>query len=54
LDSKTGEEIMGLIDELHDRGNTIILVTHENFLADRAARVVRLHDGNVVSDDRNA
>jgi len=53
LDSKTGEEIMGLIDELHDRGNTIILVTHENFLADRAARVVRLHDGNVVSDERN-
>jgi len=54
LDSKTGEEIMGLIDELHDRGNTIILVTHENFLADRAARVVRLHDGNVVSDERTA
>jgi len=54
LDSKTGEEIMGLIDELHDRGNTIILVTHENFLADRAARVVKLHDGNVVSDERNS
>jgi putative ABC transport system ATP-binding protein len=53
LDSKTGEEIMALIDELHDRGNTIILVTHENFLAARAARVVRLHDGNVVSDERN-
>jgi putative ABC transport system ATP-binding protein len=54
LDSKTGEEIMGLIDELHTRGNTIILVTHEDFLAARAARVVRLHDGNIVADERNA
>jgi putative ABC transport system ATP-binding protein len=50
LDSKTGEEIMGLIAELHARGNTIILVTHEPTLAIQAARVVRLHDGAVVSD----
>jgi len=54
LDSKTGEESMGLIDELHTRGNTIILVPHEDFLAARAARVVRLHDGNIVADERNA
>jgi putative ABC transport system ATP-binding protein len=53
LDSKTGEEIMALVDELHARGNTIILVTHEEFLAARAARVVRLHDGNILSDERN-
>jgi len=53
LDSKTGEEIMGLVDDLHARGNTIILVTHEEFLAARAARVVRLHDGNILSDKRN-
>ncbi len=54
LDSKTGEEIMGLIDELHGKGNTIILVTHEEELAERASRVLRLRDGKVVSDVRNA
>jgi putative ABC transport system ATP-binding protein len=53
LDSKTGEEIMALIAELHSRGNTIILVTHEEELAARAARVVRLLDGAVVSDALN-
>ena len=52
LDSKTGEEIMGLIAELHQRGNTIILVTHEEELANRAARVVRLLDGKIVSETR--
>jgi putative ABC transport system ATP-binding protein len=54
LDSKTGEEIMGLMDQLHAQGRTIILVTHEEELALRAARVVRLRDGRVVSDVRNA
>lgn len=55
LDSKTGEEIMGLIEDLHRRGNTIILVTHEEELANHAARVVRLLDGKIVSDtSRNA
>ena len=53
LDSKTGAEIMGLIDELHARGNTILLVTHEEELARRAARVVRVRDGRVVTDTRN-
>jgi putative ABC transport system ATP-binding protein len=53
LDSKTGEEIMGLIAQLHSRGNTILLVTHEESLARKAARVVRLRDGGVVSDTRN-
>jgi len=53
LDSKTGEEIMGLIDDLHSRGNTILLVTHEEELARRAARVVRLRDGQILSDTRN-
>jgi putative ABC transport system ATP-binding protein len=53
LDSKTGVEIMALIAELHSRGNTIILVTHEEELAARAARVVRLLDGAVVSDAAN-
>jgi putative ABC transport system ATP-binding protein len=54
LDSKTGDEIMALIDKLHADGNTIILVTHEEELALRAARVVRLRDGLIVSDVRNA
>jgi putative ABC transport system ATP-binding protein len=54
LDSKTGEEIMGLMDELHAQGRTIILVTHEEELAVRAARVVRLRDGRIVSDVPNA
>jgi putative ABC transport system ATP-binding protein len=53
LDSKTGDEIMVLIDRLHADGNTIILVTHEEELALRAARVVRLRDGRIVSDVRN-
>jgi putative ABC transport system ATP-binding protein len=53
LDSKTGEEILALMDELHRGGNTIILVTHEDELAQHAARVVRLRDGKIVSDVRN-
>jgi putative ABC transport system ATP-binding protein len=52
LDSKTGEEIMSLFSRLHADGNTIILVTHEEELAARAARVVRLRDGRVLSDDK--
>jgi putative ABC transport system ATP-binding protein len=53
LDSRTGEEILGLVDTIHARGNTILLVTHEESLASRAARVVRLRDGKIVSDTRN-
>ena len=53
LDSTTGEEIMGLIDQLHGSGNTIILVTHEEDLAHQAARVIKLRDGKIVSDVRN-
>jgi len=53
LDSKTGDEIMNLMDQLHAQGRTIILVTHEEDLALRAARVVRLRDGRVLSDVRN-
>ena len=49
LDSKTSIDIMNLIDEIHDRGNTIILVTHEEGIALRARRIIRLIDGNVES-----
>jgi len=50
LDSKTGEEIMGLFEDLHREGNTIILVTHEADIAAHAHRVVRIHDGQIESD----
>ena len=50
LDSKTGEEIMALFEEIHRQGNTIILVTHEEDIAKHARRVVRLRDGLVERD----
>ncbi|MDY0343500.1 MAG: ABC transporter ATP-binding protein [Lentimicrobium sp.] len=53
LDSKTSIEIMGLIEEIHKAGNTIILVTHEEDIARHAHRIVRLSDGLVASDEIN-
>ena len=50
LDSNTGDEIMRLFDELHAAGNTIIIVTHEKHIADHATRIVRLSDGDIISD----
>ena len=50
LDSKTGEQILQLIDELHQRGLTIIMVTHDEAVAERCQRVVRLRDGLLESD----
>jgi len=50
LDSKTGEEIMALFDALHQTGNTIILVTHEDDIARHAKRCVRLRDGKIETD----
>jgi putative ABC transport system ATP-binding protein len=52
LDSKTGEEIMALLEDLYHRGNTIILVTHERDIAGHARRTVRLRDGVIESDER--
>jgi putative ABC transport system ATP-binding protein len=56
LDSKTGEEIMGMLDDLHDAGQTIILVTHEDNIAAHAHREIRLRDGKIETDiiNRNA
>ncbi len=50
LDTRTGEEIMGMFDELHEAGQTIILVTHEDNIAAHADRVITLRDGLVESD----
>jgi putative ABC transport system ATP-binding protein len=50
LDSKTSAEIMTLFEQLHDRGNTVIVVTHEADIARQAKRTVRLHDGVVAED----
>ena len=50
LDTKTGEEIMALIQTLNEGGNTVILVTHEEDIARSARRIVRLLDGRIVSD----
>ncbi len=50
LDSKTGDEIMALFDELHSPGNTIVLVTHEPHIAEYAHRVVTIRDGVIASD----
>ena len=53
LDSKTGDEIMNIFDSLHAEGQTIIIVTHEDFIAARCHRVIKLMDGQVVSDKTN-
>ena len=53
LDSKTSLEILQLFDDIHLAGNTVIVVTHEEDVALRAARVIRLRDGMIESDERN-
>jgi putative ABC transport system ATP-binding protein len=53
LDSQTGNEIMALFQELHDNGQTIVLVTHEHDIAEHAERVVTLRDGVISSDVLN-
>jgi len=51
LDSRTGEEIMEIFEDLHDAGNTIILVTHEEYIAEHSDRIIRLRDGMVERDE---
>jgi putative ABC transport system ATP-binding protein len=52
LDSQTGNEIMALMEELHQRGNTIVLVTHEPDIAQHAHRIVTIKDGQISSDEK--
>lgn len=51
LDTKTGEDIMALFHEIHQKGNTIILVTHEEYIAEHAARILRIRDGLIEKDE---
>lgn len=53
LDSTSGEEILGIFDELHNQGKTLIMVTHDEEVAHRTLRIVRLRDGQVEDDVRN-
>lgn len=53
LDTKTSVEIMGLLEEIHSKGNTIVLVTHEEDIAQHAHRIVRMRDGLIEDDYRN-
>jgi putative ABC transport system ATP-binding protein len=53
LDSKTSLDIMLLFDEIHSLGNTIIIVTHEDFIAKHAERIIKLMDGEIESDKMN-
>jgi putative ABC transport system ATP-binding protein len=51
LDTRTGDEIMELFESLHDTGNTIIIVTHEEYIAEHSDRIVRLRDGRIERDE---
>jgi macrolide transport system ATP-binding/permease protein len=53
LDSRSGEEVMKILDELHNEGHTIILVTHDMAVAEHAQRIIELHDGAVLRDHAN-
>ena len=51
LDSRTGDEIMEIFEDLHEGGNTIVLVTHEEYIAEHSNRIIRLRDGLVERDE---
>jgi len=53
LDSSSGREVMKILHKLHEDGRTIILITHDNHIADEAERVIRIQDGKIVEDRKN-
>lgn len=53
LDSRSGREMMGILNELHDRGHTVILVTHDMQVADNAERIIEISDGEITRDEPN-
>ena len=53
LDSGSTKEIMGILKELHKEGRTVILITHDNEIAARAKRIIRIMDGKIVADINN-
>lgn len=52
LDSKTGHDVLEFLKQLHREGTTIVLITHDNGIAEQIPRVVRIHDGKIISDER--
>ncbi len=50
LDSKSGTQVMNILQKLNEEGNTIILVTHETFTAEHAKRIIKIHDGKIIDD----
>lgn len=54
LDTKTGNEILALFEDLSRKGNTLIVVTHEEDVAEHARRIIRIRDGNIASDEKTA
>ena len=50
LDSHTGREVLDMLQKLHDAGNTVVLITHDNSIAVQAQRIIRLEDGRVIYD----
>ena len=54
LDSKTGKDVLELLKELNREGNTIILITHDNSIAEQAKRIIRIHDGKITEDRKTA
>ncbi len=53
LDTASGKEVMRILHELHEEGRTVILITHDNGIADEAQRVIRIQDGKIIEDYRN-
>ena len=53
LDTSSGKEVMRILHELHEEGRTVILITHDNGIADEAERVIRIQDGKIIEDYKN-